>query len=1152
MNNNRFHYLLFFIFFIHFFSERIPVYAQYYQSQIEAITDEKGHSPSATFAIVEDSLGFIWFGTIDGLYRYDGFNFKIYRHQKNDSNSLTNNTIRDLCLGSGNQLWIATQGGGVSCLNLRTDHFTNFKHIGKDENEVSGNSVWSLYNDVDGNIWMGVSGVGLDKYNVKTQEFSHFPLIQDTLDVSYEVNIRGITQDTSGNIWIGSDGKGLWCLNPKSGKTTAYFPEKSPNSINNDWVYDVICDQEGTIWAATYGGGVNKYNPQSESFSIIQAGQSNVSGLVSNLTYQLLEKEPGELWVGSEYGLSVYRYRTNRFNAYVHDKCNRNTISDNRVRALFVDKNGIVWIGTESGVDKVIEQNRFQLFKNDAFNPNSLPPGIVRSIMEDSEKRLWIGLIDNGLAVYNPNTGKYRTYKHEPGNPKSLPGNHVTAIFQDSGQQVWLGEWDHGLIRYDKTTDSFIEVANAWKADCRLTDNRIQVIHESELGMLWIGTEGGINQYNTHTGEMIHFTHEPQKKSINANGVQSNAFVFDSQGNLWVGMWSHGFNKIVWDSKKTTHPEFYSWKHNPEDTNSINNDNVISMHFSENGILWIGTFGGGLNRFDTVNHTFTHYTEEDGLANNIVFSIFEDAHNNLWMSTDKGISKFDPELEQFKNYDLSYGLQDEHFFWGASYQSISGKIYFGGINGLNGFYPVELERRMESRQNIVLVDIKIVNESIKSSTAIPYLKDISLPYNENFVTFEFSGLDFKEPMKNEYRYILEGVDKNWIQKYDKRFATYTDLNPGEYTFKLNVANGEGDWLHDQLNFRLTILPPWWLTWWARALWILLGAGLFLTFYFLRIRILEKQKKALEQEVAYRTTEISEKNKVLIKQADTLRTQKNAINEQRDELFVKNEQLIQVVEKLEATQKALIESEKMASLGILSAGVAHEIKNPLNFISVSIDTIKMQMEQWGDVDVKTINAEQLADLEKMLSFAETGVVRINKIVNKLRIYASEEVKFEPVIIQELIDEAWENLGHKIPADIIIENKLEELPQVYCHKDQLVQVFINIFDNALYVLENSKDILDKRIKIVWCVTTKSETPWIELDICNSGPSIEVDKIKHLFDPFYTTKPPDMGTGLGLYLSYNIVKEHQGILEARNTEDGVCFKVSFPVIPDWKKRE
>lgn len=1081
-------------------------------ARITRISDDRGVTPSATFSIVKDSMGFMWFGTIDGLYRYDGHAYKIFRNQKDNKNSLSNNNIRSLCLAKSGLLWVGMQGGGVDCFDPRKETFTNFSTIG---DVLKGNSVWKVFEDKRGNIWMGITGIGAQCLNPTTLEVKSYIISSDEASTLFE--IRAIEEDLAGNIWVGTGGQGIYIINPETGvmDRIIHTPQNT-KGLSDNGIFDIYQDSKGKIWISTFGSGVDCYDVAKKSFTHITHNPDDLNSLTSNLSYRITEASQGGIWIATENGLSHLNTDNGQFTGFKKDYCNPNSLSDNRIRDTYLDNLNTLWIGSETGVDKLIVQDRFELFQNSPSNKNSLKAGIVRSVLEDHEGNIWIGLIDKGLAVLNRKTGKYRFYEGNLNQKGALTGNHITALFQDSQHTIWLGEWDTGLLRYHPDNDTFERVLSWGSKRNSLLDNRIQLIRESKPGVLWIGTEGGLNRYDIKNKVLTAFFHQQNNKnSLNATGIQSNAFVQDSVGNLWVGMWSGGFNKIEFTDSTQTIANFKGWKNSIENKDALSSDNVISLHLSKN-TLWIGTFGGGLMKFDILSEKFTHFTTDHGLPNNVIYSIMEDKQGNLWMSTDKGISSFDPHTESFVNFDRMDGLQDDHFFWGSSYQSPSGEMFMGGINGLNGFVPEEVTS-FQVKVNPIITSLKASDRIVGVNFSNAVHDTIYLSYIDNFLTFEFASLNYIQPQKDFVRYKMEGVDGDWNYLENRKYTTYTDLAPREYTFRVNVSANLNRWDSKDLVLTLFIIPPWYKTIWALSLFFVLGVIVVWLLYHIRVQMYNSQQKRLEEQVILRTNEITQKNS----------------------------QLESALTELEQTQKALVESEKMASLGILSAGMAHEINNPLNFINLSVESLKSELDEAVSV-CESFDKERFHLMNDLLGHATTGVDRISAIVTSLKQYSRKGgLETTLVDIATIIHSSITIIHSKIPSFVSFNENLKAVPLIRCKPEQIGQVIINIIDNAIDAIVDKPSYNQEFINIATEVVSQNEKEFVAIRITNSGPPLSQELLDHLYDPFYTTKAPNKGTGLGMSISYTIIKDHDGIIMAENLDQSVQFSILIPLI-------
>jgi signal transduction histidine kinase/ligand-binding sensor domain-containing protein len=1120
----------------------VSLNAQHYSIQISTITDRHGTPPSATFAIVEDKSGFIWFGTIDGLYRFDGFNYKIFRNDPERKNTLSNNTIRDMKVDDKGIIWIATQGGGLDAFNPETETFTNYEHTGENENEISGNSLWSVMIDKDQDIWIGVSGKGIDKINRTNGLITHYKIRSDKSDIGQEQTVRSLLEDEEGNIWVGISNSGVSRISQLTGEVKEYFHEWGDEiNLSNNQPYDIYLGHDNNLWITTFGGGINILNRSTEKFNHIRYKDIDNS-LISDLTYAITERKPREYWIATEYGISVYNANTETFKNYQQSSCGGSTISENRIRTIFVDSKGIVWAGTESGVECFVTQNNFLSYTNYFTPGEESNKGIVKAIAAD-ENQLWIGLIDNGLVRYSFKSEKYFRYFSSSEISGSLTGNNINCILIDRSKNVWLSDWNTGLMKYNPSADNFKQISNAYNEQNRLSDNRVQRILEGRKGILWIGTESGLNRYDIKADKFTSFYHNPDdSNSLSSNSIQSQAMVFDNDSNLWLGTWSFGLNKMEFINSERTKANFKHFSHNPYNANSLSNNNVISLLY-DNDILWIGTFGSGLCKFEIENKKFTTYNTENGLPNNIVFAIQKDKNGNLWLSTDYGISMFNPRDESFQNYTQQDGLQDNHFFWGAAYTAPNGIIYFGGINGVNSFIP-ETVTPDTTPAKPVLVDIKLFNKVIETERFNETKDEVRFYYDENFISFEFAALNYSEPDMNGYRYMLKGFDREWIESKGANLASYTNLPPGKYIFRLQVSNSDGFWNKEILDLHLIIIPPWWKTWIARILFLLIITSVVFGTYKLRINILTKQKQTLETEVKNRTLEIEQKNRTLSQQKEEITSKNNELSKQKDELFNRNEKLKTTLVKLENTQNALIESEKLASLGILTAGVAHEINNPLNFISVSIENIKSALEDFNHLPCN-IDAEKMIELNSLIDHSETGVQRISQIISGLKSFISNnDDALEVVHPEDIIKSATTVLEHKIPKYIQFNYHFEKTPPIKARKFRLSQVFINIIDNALDSINSKEEHKNEAIDISIKQKTYQGLDCILFQVANSGPEISEEITKKIFDPFFTTKEPNKGTGLGLYITYSIISEHKGYIYVQNEEGKVVFYIFVPI--------
>ncbi len=826
------------------------VYAAESNIRFEHITVDQGLSQSGISCILQDEQGFMWFGTQDGLNKYDGYKFTIYKHDQSDSHSLSDNFIESLYEDKSGTIWVGTNGGGLDKLERGTDQFIHYKHDQDNPSSLGKNRVLSIYEDRFGTLWIGTDGGGLNKFDRKTEQFTRYIHKPDDPSSLGNDTVTSIYEDKFGVLWIGTNGGGLNKFERETGLFTRYMHDPAnSHSLSNDAVLSIYEDHLSRLWIGTNGGGLNKFIRELEWFTHYTHDPANPNSLNHNTVNSIAEDQFGNLWLGetnwfgSSYGLGLDKFtpKTGKFTHYTNDSTNPNSLSDNLVISVFRDNSEILWFGTSvGGINKLDTKFRkFAHHKNIPLNPNSLSDNHVMSIDEDKFGIIWIGTDDAGLNKFDRKTGQFIHYTHEPNNSNSLNSDNVWSTYEDRSGMLWVGTFGSGLDKFDRKTGQFTHYTHEPSNVNSLSDNTVASIYEDELGTLWIGTlNGGLNKFERDTEKFIHYNHNSSNpKSISDNHILS--IYEDHLGILWIATVNGGLNRF---DRQTG--EFAHYKHDSNNANSLSYDRVLSMYEHPAGTLWLGTFGGGLDKFDIASETFTHYTEKDGLPNNSVVGILADDEGNLWLSTGKGLSKFNPKTETFRNYDVSDGLQGNEFDGVKAYlKSKTGEMFFGGLNGFNTFYPEQVKDNPHIPP-IVITDFKKFNESVKLGTSISETKEIKLSYKDNFFGFEFAALDYTNPHKNQYAYKLEGFDKDWIYSGTRRYATYTNLDGGTYVFRVKGSNNDSVWNEEGTSVKIIITPPPWKTWWAYTLYVLALVSAVYGYVKWRTRAQEKENALL--------------------------------------------------------------------------------------------------------------------------------------------------------------------------------------------------------------------------------------------------------------------------------------------------------------------
>jgi PAS domain S-box-containing protein len=848
--------------------------------QFEHLAIEDGLSQNAGLAIFQDSKGYLWIGSQDGLNRYDGFNFKIYKHDPEDPSSISHNSILAITEDKAGYLWIGTWGGGLNRFDPVTETFVSYHSYPNDPSSLSSDTINSVKQDSSGALWVGTLA-GLDRYNPSTNGFDHFKnnpadphsLSGDAISVIFE--------DSDHQLWIGTganglEGSGLNRFDPITGKSVRYqHDETDSQSLASNNIASIYEAPDGTFWIATggfslHGKGLDQFDPRTGKARHFSNDPKVPDSLSTNDLMTLWGDSDGMLWIGTwTNGLSLMDLSSpGHFSHYQNDPFFPESLSGNEVWSLYRDHSGILWIGTShSGINKLASNNgQFSLYRNNPSDPASLGTNATGAFSEDKHGNIWIATWGAGLERFDPNTGNFEHFRHEPSNPDSLSNDLFMAVYVDTYDAVWAGTLGNGLNRMSPTIGRVLHFLHDPENPNSLADDNVAAIISDKKGGLWIGTFGGLSHYDPQTNIFANYSNDPKNpSSLDENKVVS--LHLDSERNvLWIGTWGGGLNQLDLNDPLHTNPKlatFINYRNNPDDPSSLSEDSVWAIHETADGYLWLGT-QLGLNRFDPNPKTFRHYTEKNGLPNNVVLGILEDDRGKLWLTTNNGLSQFDPGAETFATYDSSDGLQSNEFNSNAYFRAHNGMMYIGGINGFNLFDPENVRPNPVPPQ-VAMTGFEVFNEPMKVD--LSGREPIQLSYKQDFISFEFAAFDFQAPQKNEYAYKLEGFDKDWIQAGNRRFATYTNVPGGQYVFRVKASNSDGVWNEKGVAIPIFITPPVWQSWWfVGSLIIVLGALVASGFRW-RLNTVREQNVYLETQVSDRTSQLRETNKLLEKEVE---------------------------------------------------------------------------------------------------------------------------------------------------------------------------------------------------------------------------------------------------------------------------------------------
>lgn len=1053
------------------------------------IGTEVGLSENNVTCILRDRQGFMWFGTRDGLNRYDGYDFDVYKNNPQDSLSLSSNFVTAIIEDRRGDIWVATWGGGLNRFDKRRQRFIHYGGL------VHSDFINSLLEDSEGRIWIGSNDHGVWVYDPASGKVLLLTSTATDPGSLSDNDVQTILEDHDHRIWIGTSRGGLNQYDPATHMFKVFgHRDGDGGSLAFNSVARLYEDDRKRLWVGMRDGGLDLYDAQHGTFRHFRNDPHNPNSLTKNVVLSLQDDEHGNLWIGTENGgISILDPDLKSFRNYMHDDIDNSSLTNNSIYSLYRDPQGNMWIGTYDGGINLFSKsaNTFIHYKHSS-SPQSLSNNYVLDILEDRD-RLWVGTDGGGLDEIDRQTGQFTHFTHGAPNGRSIGGNYVLSLYKAQDGNLWAGTWGNGITVIGKDGKVVRQYKHNDDDSNSLGGNNVYAITDDGEGTVWVATYGdGLSQYNSKTGGFHHYKHLASDPN-SPGSDRLHTLLSDSNGILWIGTYDGGLDRL--DAYTGIFKHFV----HEQGKNSLSNNTVNYIYVDSRKNLWVCT-ADGLNCFDRKTGHFTVYGVKDGLPSAVVFGILEDRHGRLWVSTNNGLSRFDPQTLRFSNFSVADGLQSNQFKAHSCFKSPTGALYFGGVNGFNKFYPDSV-RASAYDPPLLITDFSIFNKQVPIADSlhpsplsedITMTREITIPYRSSVISFEFGSLNYTVPEKKHYAYQLDGFDHGWNDVGTKRTATYTNLDPGTYTFQVKGWDNNGNWSPTLASLTLTVTPPFWHTWWFRLLAAILIVSAVVAVFRLRLHTVKTQKRKLEAEVGQRTSQLAMS---------------------RDEERRAREQ---------AEKASRAKSEFMAN-------ISHELRTPMNAIIGFTDLVlttelqRSQREYLENVHRSGYNLlgiiNDILDYSKM----EAGKLTIENTAFKLC---------------QLVEQTVDTLAikaHEKKLELICETDPSLPIQVLGDPGRIQQILVNLLGNAIKFTEKGEVVVSlERGTVIQARDGKRFQP-VSLSVKDTGIGIPREKMEHIFESFTqadsTTTRKYGGTGLGLTIARNLTEMMDGSLEVRS---------------------
>jgi ligand-binding sensor domain-containing protein/signal transduction histidine kinase/AraC-like DNA-binding protein len=1000
--------------------------------------------------IEQDEKGYMWFGTKNGLNRFNGYEFTTYQFNKENKHSLGNNFIHAICQFDNKTFWLGTEDG-IYVLNLENEKFS---HLPIAANDI----VFDIMRDSKGLMWIASGKSGVFSFNPSDKKIENFKAEPGVANSLSQNQVRTLAEDEQGRIWMGTFGEGIDILDPVKMQFRHYKNGNAEVDLNSNRIITLYKDIQGNMWAGSLGG-LYVWMKNSDSFKSYHKG--GAGSINENIVRAIYQPEPGKLYVGTEKGLNILDIPSQTFTAFTHKNNDPRSISDNAVYTIFPDKEGGIWIGTYFGGLNYFPQkgSGFELYYATGEN-NSLSGNAVSCFLEDKPGYFYIGTENAGLNYFDSHTKTFKTYPFKA-SQEPLSYHNIHSLLKDKNDNIWIGTFSAGLNVLNPRSGKVTKYLHNKSDSNSISNNNIYSLYQDKEGVIWVGTTKGLNVYDP-VNDAFH--------RISEMGLQYNIIygIYEDEYNtIWFLTYDKG---LVGKNKNTGKWTRYTADGKP---NSLSSMKVISVFDDEQGNLWLGTDGGGLNCFNKITKTFTVYGEQQGIAT-VIYGIRKDEHNNLWLSTNNGIIRFSPARQKSIAYSNLDDLQSNQFNYNATIKASDGKMYFGGINGFNAFYPDSL-KEYQIPGSISLTNFQLFNKDVKVDSAdgplnkqVGFAEQVELTYDQSVLSFEYAAMSYLAPEKIQYAYILDGFDKTWNYVGGQRKATYRNLPPGSYKFKVKATDIYGNWKERTADILVLVRPPFYRTTIAYVLYLVLLTG---GLYVLKTFLVKQAKK---------------KNEVKL-------------------------------ERLKAQSEQEFYNQKMEFFTTM----AHEIRTPLSLIIAPLERL-ISAEDWKP------------EIKEQLSIMDENSDRLLNLVNQLLdfrriesdIYTIHTEEVELISFIHSLYSRFSALSYQKGIRFTMATSINRLV-VQMDPEAMTKILTNLLINAFKFAKNKIEIRVNEI-----VKEESGLRFFSVSVVDDGNGIPANQLENIFKAFFkinTTGKYDNigGTGIGLALAKSLSEKHNGKL-------------------------